>query len=117
MKKLKIIKAAKYFLNGVDEKFNEAFSNWMEGANKIVQEGYKDSPNLNPYLNYMDGKKFVRVTKEGIQTSAFCFIDKTNGDVLKAAGWKAPARGARGNLFDSKGGLGRITPYGTEYNK
>jgi hypothetical protein len=28
------------------------------------------------------------------------FVDKTNGDLLKAAGWKAPAKGARGNLLD-----------------
>lgn len=117
MKKLNIKTSAKYILSGVDENFNIAFSNWMEGANKIIQEHYKKEYNQNASLDYMDGKKFVRIITKGIQTSAFGFIDKTNGNILKAAGWKAPARGPRGNLFDTKGGLGRVTPYGLEYNK
>lgn len=30
--------------------------------------------------------------------SVYCFIDLTNGNLLKAAGWKTPAKGARGNI-------------------
>jgi hypothetical protein len=30
--------------------------------------------------------------------SVYCFIDMTNGNLLKAAGWKTPAKGARGNI-------------------
>lgn len=121
MNKLNIVKsAAKYTLKGVDSKFNEAFSNFMEGAQAIVDKEYKDTPNLNPVLKYDDGKRFVRVTKNDVQTSAFCFIDKaegTSGMVLKAAGWKKPALGPRGNIFDDKNGLGRMTPYGPQYNR
>jgi hypothetical protein len=40
----------------------------------------------------------------------------TNGDVLKPASWKAPAKGARGNIFDEHNGLNRMTEYGPEYN-
>ena len=57
------------------------------------------------------------VTHEIISRSSHCFIDRTNGDVLKAASWKTPAKGARGNIFDSSNGLGRMTPYGTRYNR
>jgi hypothetical protein len=39
-------------------------------------------------------------------------IDMTNGDVLKAETWKRPAKGARGNLYDAQGGLGRVNRYG-----
>lgn len=53
------------------------------------------------------------IQKSGI----FAFIDRTTGDVFKAATASAPAKGARGNLFDAAGGLARITPYGPEYNK
>jgi hypothetical protein len=117
MNKLNIIIAAKYTLRGVDTQFNEAFQKFIEGAQAKVDAEYKDSPNLNPRLEYDDGKKFVRVKKVDVQTSAFAFIDKTNGNVLKPAGWKAPAKGARGNLFDDKNGLGRMTAYGPEYNR
>ena len=118
MKKLNIVAAGKqYVLKGVDDKFNQAFSKWMEGAETIVKEGYKDAPNINPKLSYMDGKKYVRIVKEYSQESAFAFIDKTNGDILKTAGWSAPAKGARGNLFDESNGLRRVTPYGIEYNR
>lgn len=30
-----------------------------------------------------------------------CFISKETGDILKADGWKKPARHARGNIFTS----------------
>jgi hypothetical protein len=71
------------------------------------------------------GRRYVRVIKaeydaaDGciISSSAHCFIDKTNGNVLKAASWKAPAKGARGNIYDDDAGLGRMGPYGTEYNR
>ena len=28
-------------------------------------------------------------------------VDKTNGNVLKSAGWKAPAKGVRGSVYDT----------------
>lgn len=31
-------------------------------------------------------------------SSAFAFIDLTNGDIFKPASWKAPAKHARGNI-------------------
>lgn len=63
------------------------------------------------------GVKYIRIVREGLGSkSVHCFIDASNGDVLKAAGWKAPAKGARGNIFDAKCGVGRMGPYGPEYN-
>lgn len=47
------------------------------------------------------------------QRSAYCFIDLSNGDILKAAGWKAPAKGARGNIFNDNCDVGtRANVYG-----
>ena len=34
------------------------------------------------------------------QRSVHCFVDNFTGDVFKAAGWKAPAKGARYNLLN-----------------
>jgi hypothetical protein len=33
------------------------------------------------------------------RTSVYCFIDRTNGDILKAESYKKPATGARGNIY------------------
>jgi hypothetical protein len=47
--------------------------------------------------------------------SAWAFVDKTTGDVLKAASWKKPAKHARGNIFDEWNGLKSVGPYGPAY--
>jgi len=57
-------------------------------------------------------KKPVEMPAARVSGSSHCFIDRTNGDVLKAASWKTPAKGARGNIFDAQKGLGRMGPYG-----
>jgi hypothetical protein len=63
------------------------------------------------------GQRYARVYRVGrAQRSAHCFIDLTNGDVLKAASWKAPEKkNPRGNLNDAHKGLRGMTPYGTVY--
>lgn len=49
-------------------------------------------------------------------SSVYCFVDKTNGDLLKGS-WKAPvAKGVRGNLNDSDADLmKKFTTYGPAY--
>ena len=78
-----------------------------------------------------EGKRYVKVIRserEGPGGSVHCFIAKDDfitrglgavrkGDVLKAAGWATPARGARGNIFDDANGLRRMGPYGPGYNR
>ena len=41
-------------------------------------------------------QKFVRFTSKG---SCWAFIDLSNGDILKPASFKTPAKHARGNIF------------------
>lgn len=53
-----------------------------------------------------------RATGERFHGSIHAFIDLGNGDVLKPAGVKQPAKKARGNLFDDLNGMGQIGPYG-----
>lgn len=71
------------------------------------------------------GKKFTRVVRD---RSVHCFVAKDDGankalgaykmgDVFKAAGWTGPARGVRGNIFDEHKGVGRMGPYGPDYNR
>jgi hypothetical protein len=49
--------------------------------------------------------------------SVYCFVDKTNGNILKSASWKAPAKHARGNIFSENNGLENMGPYGAAYLK
>ena len=59
-----------------------------------------------------EGPKFIKVI-QGI--SVHCFVQKSNGDVLKAASWQAPAKHARGNIFDADNGLKLMGEYGPAY--
>lgn len=58
-----------------------------------------------------DGRRYVRVWKG---SSCYFFVDKTNGDVLKPASWKAPAKHARGNIFTNHA-TECMGPYGVNY--
>jgi hypothetical protein len=72
---------------------------------------------LPPSIEISTGKRFARIIKKsGSSIDAYGFIDLKNGDLLKAASWKAPAMHARGNIFadDMLAGCG---PYGMAYLK
>jgi hypothetical protein len=70
-----------------------------------------------PPLEVMDGQRYVRVVSRdsGNSRSVYCFIDKSNGDILKAATWKAPAKHKRSNLNDEDYGLSGVGQYGAKY--
>lgn len=100
-------------VSGVDEKFALAFNTYFLGCQRITEDYYKKHFPKNPRQPwyFMDGKRYVRVVNNG----AHSFVDKGNGDVLKPAGWKAPAKHARGNIFDQHNGLKTMGPYGPAY--
>jgi hypothetical protein len=73
------------------------FVEWANGSD--IPPGYRyevDAP----------GKRFVRIVMvpNGGGRSVHAFVDLTTGDLLKAAGWKAPAKGPRGNLLTDLSG-------------
>lgn len=77
-------------------------------------------PNLDPEsLTIEKGRKYARivVNREGNRgpgQSVYCFVQLDNGDILKSATWKAPAKYTRGNIFaaDPLAGVGE---YGADY--
>ncbi len=100
--------------------FNTALQTFLEGCQRIhtdYQARY--FPSIKPdSIHSKLGKRYVRIIRrraEGNGDSVHCFVDMTNGDVLKAAGWKAPAKHARGNIFDEHNGLGSMSEYGPAY--
>ena len=61
-------------------------------------------------LTYTKGRKYAKIIQEGSRVVAF--VDMKTGDIFKPAGWKAPAKHARGNLFSEQGGF--EATYGAE---
>ena len=90
-------------------------SEFLQHANELLKKSHpetKDVVKADP----ASGQKYVRVyteRSEVVGRSAYCFISKATGDVLKADGWKRPAKGARGNIF-TPSSYG-VTPYGAMY--
>lgn len=66
-----------------------------------------------PELRIELGRKYAKVFKgDSIHT----FVNLTNGDILKAASYKAPApNGVRGNIFDEDCGIHCVGPFGALY--
>ena len=69
-----------------------------------------------PTVSLMMGKRYARMVRQDSPSarSAYGFIDLTNGDLLKSDGWKAPAKGVRGNIRNANP-LNGCTFYGMEY--
>lgn len=108
-----INKAAEMLVKGVQKKINDYFK--ME---------YK---NLDPdVLEIKKGKRYIKIIRKNVHSkkimsggSVFLFLDTkkgdTYGDILKPASFRAPAKHARGNVFDGKWGVGSVGVYGPAY--
>ena len=76
--------------------FNTALQNWLVRAGGIATD----------YTLTIDtgGIKYIRIVSQHTLhrsgRSVFCFVDKSNGDILKADSWRKPAKHARGNIFE-----------------
>jgi hypothetical protein len=102
--------------------FETALASWLEKAQEVINENYrKNFPRLNvPQLVLERGRRYIRVVRhlevngQRVDHSAHAFID-SNGDVLKPASYKAPAKHARGNIFDDANGMRYVSAYGPAY--
>lgn len=94
----------------------EAFRLVCEGIS--VAHRREHFPSLSdPVMTIEKGSRYARIVRADGQRSVHCFVDLTNGDVLKAATWKAPAKHARSNLNDADGGASGLGEYGAKYLK
>jgi len=102
-----------------DTTFAEHLEIFVNGCQQIITDGWGEGHVLPiPQLSTTEGKRYVKLIKTnhpGQGGSVHCFVDKTNGDVLKPAGWNKPAKHARGNIFDQDNGLGWMGEYGPAY--
>lgn len=81
-------------------RINEDYARWSQRAN-ITRVPAAE-------ILVQEGSKYIKIVRKDNQESVWGFVVKTDndkkfrkGDILKAAGWSAPARNkARGNILD-----------------
>lgn len=97
--------------------FNKALDVFVAATQARLNDDYaRNSPTLGvPDLTAERGSKYVRIVKSGGGSrSVFCFVRIADGAVLKAASWKAPAKGERGSIY-VKAGQDAVNSYGAHY--
>lgn len=84
---------------------------WMRDVQNIINNSrIGNHANLSkPVISMTKGKKYIKILRD---TSAYAFISYENGDIFKAASWKAPAKHPRGNIFAEDKGMGCVELYG-----
>ena len=98
----------------VDGKNGLSFDEAMDNLFVKIQENYDErymgsSVEKKLDLTLKPGRKFIKVV-EGSRVWGFIAkvdgihkgIPMLKGDILKAAGWRAPAKHSRGSIFDSE---------------
>ena len=103
------------------DNFNENLTRFVAYAQGLIDNNFKVNGYVAagmpvPQLTLDPGTKYIRIVSDDgrpYSRSVFGFVDKTNGNVLKAAGWKAPAKHARGNIADVD--YKCATPWGIVY--
>jgi len=87
-------------MNDFDKKFDE----FLEGCQKIVDDGMRNYP-FGKKLTTRKGSKYIKIISEDVGTernsrTVWGFVERSNGDILKPASWRGPAKHNRGNIFD-----------------
>lgn len=96
-----------------------AIATFVAGCQAIV-DGHQSQPGfpegLKRTLAVRSGPRYAKVVnveaRDGRDGSVYAFVDLSNGDVLKPATWRAPAKHARGNVLDEHNGLQHMGAYG-----
>lgn len=97
-------------LNDFDTRFNVFFLGCIDINHEYMSHSFPNQK--KDEFSFKKGRRYMKVIRDG---SVHCFVDTKNGDVLKAASWSAPAKHARGNIFDTKNGLSWMGEYGPAY--
>jgi hypothetical protein len=105
------------------EEFEKALAGFLAAAQAKVDARFAGyAPLQSGKVEIERGPKYIRIVEQTFVNehssgrSAFCFIDRENGNVLKPAGWKGPEkRNPRSTIFADDFGASGVTGYGTTY--
>lgn len=93
------------------QNFETALTAFIATFNQARKEYYLSSFSKEfaemqkPVVLHPSGRKFAKLTCD---TSVVAFVNKETGQIFKPASWKAPAKGARGSIYNEDGGRGSI---------
>jgi hypothetical protein len=110
----------------MDTRTETALNAFVAAAQNTVNEHFATHfPTLQPSrLSIEPGKRYVRIvttrtnsdgTPDTMSRSVYCFVDTTNGDILKADSWKKPAKHSRGSIFAQDHGQSAVNWHGAHY--
>lgn len=95
--------------------FNVALEAFIAATQAKVNKNHEDYPGYAPTLTAEPGRKNVRIVATGTGSRyVFCFVRIEDGAILKAAGWKAPAKHSRGSIYVNAG-QDAVGVYGANY--
>jgi len=84
--------------------FETSLENFLSVITENSNEYYKTNYSiLKPpvYVN-LGGRKYIKIVSESENSSSvYCFVEKSTGLIYKPAGYRAPAKGARGSIYES----------------
>lgn len=106
-------------MDNMNSNFETALQTFLTSAQALI-DAYmsKNFPTLpREVLTTEPGRRYVRIVKSNGQTSryVYCFVDKTNGDILKSETWKKPAKHARGNVYTTTDVSQAVNQHGANY--
>lgn len=88
---------------------------------KVAEYHLTNFPSLNVPIIELDGsgRKYMRIACTCVgQKTVICFIDLSDGDVIRADSWSTPSKrskGRVGNIFDEHGGVSQFNGIGINY--
>lgn len=102
-----------------NEQFETALASFLQKLELYKSDEKKrTAPSLNPdTLEVKRGSKYIRVFfNNGTQSFCYCFVEIETGKLYRPATYKAPAKHARGSIYNENQ-LEGCTPYGMAYLK
>lgn len=91
---------------------NKRLAGYVEGIQGLIRRANVDA---KVFVSF--GRRYVKVFKAwGSQHLVHSFVDRANGNVLKAESWRKPVlKSPRSNVFDKDYGLSGVEWTGAKY--
>ena len=92
-------------IEGFEERLADFIKKWQD----VIYTNWKaqfDNDKFFKPLEVKKGRKYCKIVSDN---SVCAFVDMNTGDVYKPAGWKAPAKHVRGNIFSTDNGMEAVS--------